>query len=403
MTRAGMQHRPVSRRTNQGVRGDEKVFDPSGTPVAEIGTTVTYLHEAPFTASSFKTTTQTTNPGQPQEYEPFGSEIPTTPPLNVTPDWIVVGNYQQTGNPLDAQGGCLEDGFPTDCSAVIQKVCVGNPRCMNRDSRMGGLGYFLAGMSSRGGRRGWRVSYKAFGETFSRNYSMAQTGQMIGSLEGGETVTSTWNWSSLSMHPSVSGGGGNNTNCYTYYQMIYENPFVQKYINDVWEATVASTKQVYEASGTNSSAGAPEFAGIVTINAKKYTHAFWGVAAVKREKDGFDISPQIENAQQQAKAAGGDGSILLEIHSHIPEPIITSAIGPYVDEKDRPWFTSWDPNLVTAHPGARYASGIDHFRGASMSWVGLAVYGKGKFGLYGKETDKEKLKTMCVPGQNTSR
>jgi hypothetical protein len=105
----------------------------------------------------------------------------------------------------------------------------------------------------------------------------------------------------------------------------------------------------------------------------------------------------IENAQQQVKAAGGDGSILLEIHSHIPEPIITSDIGPYADEKDRPWFTSWDSNLVTAHTGAQRASQIDHLRG--IPWVGIAVYGKGKFDLYGRETDKEKLKTMCVPGQ----
>jgi hypothetical protein len=193
--------------------------------------------------------------------------------------------------------------------------------------------------------------------------------------------------------------GGTAANCYTYYQMIYENPFVQKYINDIWEETVASTKQVYEASKINSTGGAPEFAGIVTINAKNYTHAFWGATGIKPNKEGlFDISPVIENAQQRAIAAGGDGRILLEIHSHVPQPIIEQVYGPHADQNNIPWFTSWDPNRVTSH--SKGASQVDYFRGAFIPWVGLAVYGKGQFGLYGEQTDKEKLKQMCVPGQN---
>ena len=213
--------------------------------------------------------------------------------------------------------------------------------------------------------------------------------------QGGDVIS----WSPQQQTQQQQTQSQSASSCYTYYQMIYENPHVQKYINDIWEATVASTRQVYEANRTNTSAGAPEFGGIVTINAKDYTHTFWGAAGIKPDKNGlFDFSGQIKSALERDRASGGDGSILLEIHSHVPDPIITSAIGPYANEKDRPWFTSWDPNLVTSH--SKNASPTDNFRGAGISWVGLAVYGKGKFALYGKETDKEKLKTMCVPGQN---
>lgn len=196
---------------------------------------------------------------------------------------------------------------------------------------------------------------------------------------------------------SVSDGSGY-ANCYTYYQMIYENTDVQKYINDIWEATVVSTKRVYEASGTKSTAGAPEFAGIVTINVNDYTHSYWDLGSAKPNKDGlFDFSGQIKGVLERDRANGGQGRILLEIHTHVPQPIVTEAVGPYVNEKDRPWNTSWDPNFVTSH--SKNASWDDNFHGADASWVGIAVWGKGKFALYGKETDKEKLKTMCVPGQ----
>lgn len=139
----------------QGVRGAENILEPSGKKVAKNGTTVEFQHEAPFTASSFETTTQT-GIINPKEFEPFGGEIPTQQPPSGSPDYIPVGNYQQTGNPLDLQGGCLEDGFPVDCSEMARRMCFGNPRCMNKENRVGGLGYLLAGVQARGDFKGWR-------------------------------------------------------------------------------------------------------------------------------------------------------------------------------------------------------------------------------------------------------
>lgn len=132
---------------------------------------------------------------------------------------------------------------------------------------------------------------------------------------------------------------------------------------------------------------------------KNYKHSFYNLGSAKPEKDGlFDFSGQIKSALEQDKAAGRNGQLLLEIHTHVPLPIIASAIGPYANEKDRPWFTSWDPNRVTSH--SKRASFDDNWRAAGTAgWVGIAIWGKGKFSLYGKETDIEKLKKMCVPGQ----
>lgn len=145
------------------------MFDADGRRIARNGSEVTYLHETPFTSASFESTAASGS--YQKEYEPFGGEIGTEPPPNTTPDWIIVGNYNQSGNPLDAQGGCLEDGFPVDCSEMIKRASIGNARAMNRESRVYGLGYILAGFAfSRTSRKVGYQGYKRFDGKMLPNY-----------------------------------------------------------------------------------------------------------------------------------------------------------------------------------------------------------------------------------------
>lgn len=110
----------VAKVSPAGVRGPDSFFDPSGRKIATMGTAGTkYHHETPFTGSSFETIGQA-NYVEERQFDPFGGEIPSTEPPSPIPDWIPVGNYQQTGNPLDLQGGCMLSGLPEDCATVAK-------------------------------------------------------------------------------------------------------------------------------------------------------------------------------------------------------------------------------------------------------------------------------------------
>lgn len=59
--------------------------------------------------------------------------------------------------------------------------------------------FFSASISAR--QTGWRVGYDTSNGPVTRNYSMDQTGQMIGVLEGGEAITRVFgsNWSAINL------------------------------------------------------------------------------------------------------------------------------------------------------------------------------------------------------------
>ncbi|MBX3297463.1 MAG: hypothetical protein KF762_17310 [Acidobacteria bacterium] len=158
-----------------------------------------YHHETPFTGSSFETV-GSYYVGE-RQFDPFGGEIPTTPPPSPIPDWIPMGNYQQTGNPLDLQGGCLEDGYPVECSIIAKRACIGNPRCMG-DGLSKGLGYILAGFQWQGKQKGWKVRFEnRHGRVFKDYYPIEKTQQMFSRLEGGETISPDFAYSSVNLHP----------------------------------------------------------------------------------------------------------------------------------------------------------------------------------------------------------
>jgi hypothetical protein len=105
----------------QGIRGDTNVYGADGAKIASIGSNLTtWTHEAPITGSKFDSFSNSPTAGGVSEFESLGSAIPSAPPPAGSPDWIFTGNYQQTGNAFDLNGGCQLNGFPEDCAWVIR-------------------------------------------------------------------------------------------------------------------------------------------------------------------------------------------------------------------------------------------------------------------------------------------
>jgi hypothetical protein len=105
----------------QGIRGETNVYGADGAKIAKIGSNLTtWTHEAPITGSKFDSFSNSPTAGGVSEFESLGGALPAAPPPAGSPDWLYSGNYQQSGNPFDLNGGCQLNGFPEDCAWVMR-------------------------------------------------------------------------------------------------------------------------------------------------------------------------------------------------------------------------------------------------------------------------------------------
>jgi len=237
-------------------------------------------------------------------------------------------------------------------------------------------------------------------------------GEAVGHMEGGETLSLNWDDSTddSTWNPQQQTHGPTApidlpTDCYNFYQLIYENPDVRKFMNDAWGKSAKSAEQVDKDRRTNSGqwkdrwAGA-ENGGIVTSNPDNIT--FWEYTGTEPPKIGstpeIDVSDQIKNFVARDRKAGGTGIIALAIHTHSPDQPFQKP-GPYSTAAELAALQTWDASVVT---GNGNPSTLDYLNLGSDAFgthpfFGIIVYGKDKFTVYGNgKTDIDTLKRTCV-------
>jgi hypothetical protein len=159
-------------------------------------------------------------------------------------------------------------------------------------------------------------------------------------------------------------------NCYTFYQLIYENPDVQKFFKEIWADMRKSNA---------------EEGGWLFFDEASYQIAFSRFTGAKPPQPGIaaegpeDLIEQFDAAKGAIKKSGWSGRMALVIHTHPPGSGAERVSGGDWLNISHSAYLSFDGNR-------------------SLPFVGVIVYGDGKLTTYdrGGWADKEKLKRTCL-------
>lgn len=156
------------------------------------------------------------------------------------------------------------------------------------------------------------------------------------------------------------------------------------------------TKALIRVNGRTDGWGA-EHGGVLTYDEKAIK--FWEVDPGEPPVNGspgrmLNFSEQIKDVIVRAKAEGGTGRVLFDIHTHgVSEPYQQNIIGAFSTEQEHYGPQSWDPALVTSPKQLQKPSDLD----TQNQGLGIVLYGKRQFKVYGPgNTDIETLKNTCI-------
>lgn len=167
--------------------------------------------------------------------------------------------------------------------------------------------------------------------------------------------------------------------CYTFYDLIYTHPYIQKIIDRLWDDTksMAAHAEIGNSKGANEHGG--ELGGVLFFDEAKYQIFFAEYKGYKPTLAGqHPMLP--DNYPQQLKEFQDaiSGRIALVVHTHVPLN---------GDAESYSKTASQDDLIDITKP-------IYGFDGALF---GIMIYGKGKFKVYGRGNDNiDALKKTCL-------
>ncbi len=180
-------------------------------------------------------------------------------------------------------------------------------------------------------------------------------------------------------------------NCFTFYDLIYKNEVVKKFMADLWSQTYRAAAELYYdqniARTDNSSDRPGEFGAVAFFDQSDNEVVIQPYGGYKRTKSGDiaqlpdDYLQQLEKYKQDRKAAGNSERILLIFHTHPPD---MGSSGPTGEARSKNVSTDDSLNINLR------AYGVGPL-------FGILITGNGKFQVYGPgKSDDETLKRTCI-------
>lgn len=367
---------------------------------------IIYLHADPVTGSKVETSQSGQEAiyiGSNQVYEPLGQAIRRTPPFQEPPPPNPPPILNDSKSPewqctlFNMMGRSNDKMLPRHCSMVneqdvwntyyITPKNPGNPSALTNHAS-GGSGSGTSDEPSRG----FSVVKKRCSDPSEDDCTFRGPNAWEEKFEHNDAANG------IDDSPITGPSTSDNAQCYTFSQLIYENPDVRRFINRAWRRTVESA----EAASRAGKRGV-EHGGIVIFDNQGGRLNF-STFKPNQPTAGARFSipdpiGQIEGFLKQMKSEGRSGNILLVIHTHPPDGPFQMP-GPYLNDSDQAALFTWSEDAVTGDPRVSFDddSSIGHSIFGSGPHFGLVVYGKGRYKVYaaGRDVKEDELRRKCT-------